>query len=478
MRVEDCPRSVVRLLRRYDVDQGDAAEVCAHLAGRRLDEEDDGFTDLNNWAAWCNLAGALCCVCFAALAAGLTMGIVSLEALDLRVKLRTGDDTEKSFARRLLPLVEREPHHQVLVTLLLVNSLANEALPLFLDELVPSWFAIVLSVSAVLFLGEIVPSAVFTGPSKLRVASVFVPLVSGLLVAVGPIAYPVALLLDRWMPEETQFTTRQEVHALVEVERDLAHELGAEAPFTEDESSLVRGTLQLASKRVQDVMVPIDRVFAVDADKADATDTISQLASSGFSRVPLRARQGDNASINRYILVKELVGLRPGDDVSRAVREPLWTSPDHSLFALLHEFQSGTSHIAFVKKARPDSLLGLGVALGVVTLEDIIEAIMRSQIYDETDRNNAARTISNFLKRYAPLSKKATSTSYDDHPPHPRSTGNAAFESPIIASQRRRASAMLSRQTSRIGLRRGESSKAVIRTPLLGSGTEDDYDAV
>ena len=49
--------------------------------------------------------------------------------------------------------------------------MANEALPLFLDALVPPWLAIVLSVTCVLFAGEIIPAAIFTGPSKLKIAS-------------------------------------------------------------------------------------------------------------------------------------------------------------------------------------------------------------------------------------------------------------------------------------------------------------------
>lgn len=55
---------------------------------------------------------------------------------------------KKRYAARLLPIVEHQPHHQLLVTLLLCNSIFNETLPLFLDNLVPSWVAIIISVTA------------------------------------------------------------------------------------------------------------------------------------------------------------------------------------------------------------------------------------------------------------------------------------------------------------------------------------------
>ena len=75
---------------------------------------------------------------------------------------------EKACAQRDLPLIS--DHHMLLVTLLLMNSIANEALPSFRDSLVPSWLAVVISVTVGLFLGEIIPSAVFTGPPGLHLA--------------------------------------------------------------------------------------------------------------------------------------------------------------------------------------------------------------------------------------------------------------------------------------------------------------------
>ncbi len=46
------------------------------------------------------------------------------------------------------------------VTLLLCNAVAMEALPIFLDKLMHEWVAILVSVTAVLFAGEIFPQAI------------------------------------------------------------------------------------------------------------------------------------------------------------------------------------------------------------------------------------------------------------------------------------------------------------------------------
>lgn len=55
----------------------------------------------------------------------------------MRIKSRSGTEEEKLQAKRVLPVIER--HHLLLVALMTWNASANEALPIFLDALVPGW---------------------------------------------------------------------------------------------------------------------------------------------------------------------------------------------------------------------------------------------------------------------------------------------------------------------------------------------------
>ena len=107
------------------------------------------------------------------------MGLVSQELLDLKIKEIAGSAQEKAQARSVLPLIK--DHHRLLVTLLLMNAMANEALPLFLDKIVPGYVAVIMSVTLVLFFGEIIPSAIFSGPNKLAISSKLAPIVQFLL---------------------------------------------------------------------------------------------------------------------------------------------------------------------------------------------------------------------------------------------------------------------------------------------------------
>lgn len=45
----------------------------------------------------------------------------------------------------------------------MANSLANESLPIFIKRMTGDWIALLISVILVVFIGEIVPSAIMTG---------------------------------------------------------------------------------------------------------------------------------------------------------------------------------------------------------------------------------------------------------------------------------------------------------------------------
>ena len=61
----------------------------------------------------------------------------------------------KKLIKKIKPILKKK--HLLLVTLLLANAVAMEALPIFLDAIVPAIFAIIISTTAVLVFGEVIP---------------------------------------------------------------------------------------------------------------------------------------------------------------------------------------------------------------------------------------------------------------------------------------------------------------------------------
>jgi len=201
----------------------------------------------NSARFWISVSCAVLCICGAALAAGLTMGLVSLSDFDMQLLMATqlSDCTsdvdrerlvaDQAAAQKVQPLLK--DHHFLLVTLLLLNSVANEALPIFLDQVVPSYLAVLLSVTCVLFFGEILPSAYFTGPSQLTIAASFAPLVHVLELLLSPVARPIAYVLDQMVGHDKHGPKygRAELLALLKLHKP--EPISAESPSSSPSSS-------------------------------------------------------------------------------------------------------------------------------------------------------------------------------------------------------------------------------------------------
>eukprot|EP01034_Spumella_vulgaris_P036154 gene36154-44592_t len=105
--------------------------------------------------------------------------------------------------------------------------------------MVPEWMAIVLSVTAVLFVGEIIPASILTGPNQLVIASKLTPLVYFVLAVFYPIAYPISKALD-WFLGSNVFDT---VH--------------------EEEVVIIGGALKFREMTVSEVMTPLSAAYMV-----------------------------------------------------------------------------------------------------------------------------------------------------------------------------------------------------------------------
>lgn len=88
------------------------------------------------------------------------MQLMSLDLVDMEILLRSGTEKEHRCARKIIPVIKNS--HFLLCTLLMCNACSMEALPIFLDRLADPITAIMLSVTAVLFFGEIIPQAICT----------------------------------------------------------------------------------------------------------------------------------------------------------------------------------------------------------------------------------------------------------------------------------------------------------------------------
>ena len=167
---------------------------------------------------YADLAIVVVLIIIAALMAGCQMGFMSIDSTTLRLKEEEGTPEEKRAAKAVSGVLHNR--HHLLVALLLCNAAANEALPIFLDKLVPSAYAILVSVTCVLIFGEILPSAVMLGPRQLFLSAALAPGVRFLMVLTSPISVPIAKVLDSALGSHDGVTgfKRNEFKALVRLQ--------------------------------------------------------------------------------------------------------------------------------------------------------------------------------------------------------------------------------------------------------------------
>eukprot|EP00039_Didymoeca_costata_P012445 m.179950 g.179950 ORF g.179950 m.179950 type:complete len:283 (+) comp15485_c0_seq11:234-1082(+) len=160
------------------------------------DTEAEGLEETGSGKFYAYLFISSFLILFAGAMSGLTIGLMSFDEKNLEIlKLQSTNPLEKQRAKRVQFLIR--DHHIILVTLLLWNAAAFESLPLFLDRLVPSWAAVLISVTLILIFGEVLPQAMCTGPRRLQIASNAFYLVIFLKFLVYPPAWVFARILDR-----------------------------------------------------------------------------------------------------------------------------------------------------------------------------------------------------------------------------------------------------------------------------------------
>jgi putative hemolysin len=148
----------------------------------------------------------------------------------------------------------------------------------------------------------------------------------------------------------------------------------------EDEKEMITGVIELADKKVHEVMVPRIGIRAVEVD--DSIDAVLDvIIRAGHSRVPVYDDSLDN--IVGILYAKDMLpylkhnGSTPEIDIRALARTPVYVPETKAVDELLHEMQLAKRHIAIVVDE-------YGGTAGLITMEDVVEEIV-GEIQDEYD---------------------------------------------------------------------------------------------
>ena len=179
---------------------------------------------------------------------------------------------------------------------------------------------------------------------------------------VGPVLRPVARLLRVILPARPAPGAGEL--------RAVWRESASAGLRSDDDLLKVAGVMTFAERPVREVMTPRTDVVAVS--ESDALEDISAVfGQSGYSRMPVY--RGNLDEIVGMLHAFDLFRLRPGDQLP--IR-PVATAPaGRPCGEVLLDMQRERRHLAVV-------LDEFGGTLGIVTLEDLLEALV-GEIFDE-----------------------------------------------------------------------------------------------
>ena len=171
---------------------------------------------------------------------------------------------------------------------------------------------------------------------------------------------------------------------------------------------MIEGALQLKTKTAMEICQSWHKVFCIPHDMILDETNIFTIYASGYSRVPVYVN-GDRRQVLGILLSRQLMVVNnskkkgqsqsPPTPLELSLHTPRCVRPDTNLADLISLFQSGSSalqagHMALVcsKPTIGNKALETGQAIpekaglmGVCTLEDVLEALLQQQIYDEMD---------------------------------------------------------------------------------------------
>jgi putative hemolysin len=296
-----------------------------------------------------------------------------------RVRMRQLAEGGSRTAMRYLESFRRP--ERVLSTAMMGVTLAHiTAACLATWALLPAWpstaplWATALLTPLMLILGEVIPKAVARQWATTLIR-VFLPV----LEAAGTVLLPLtraanglvvqAIGLFGHRPDTTrQFVSREELKLLLQMEPE-------EADVTTHEAAMIDRIFDLGETTAREVMVPLADVVTLP-ETAAPDDAVRLVGERGYSRIPVYRERVSN--LVGVVTAMDLLRHGAAPDLRSLMRACTYVPETKRLDELLGQMQKNRVQLAVVVDE-------YGAAVGVLTVEDIVEQIV-GDIEDEHDR--------------------------------------------------------------------------------------------
>jgi hypothetical protein len=207
-------------------------------------------------------------------------------------------------------------------------------------------------------------------------------------------------------------------------------------PLHQREVDLVEGALTMKTQTAIDVYTPYRDVYAVPDNMILSKQSITEIYSHGYSRVPVYRyndkNPDDTTAVLGFFITRQLMLIDWDDDrrlSTLPLQRPVCVSPKTNLVELFDIIQTNGLLLTFVcaspllaNKALKQNLPIPSTAglMGICTMVDVMESILQDRIYDEGDIRERDRAVAilqqwasdilqNFLRKTARTLKRQRS---------------------------------------------------------------------
>lgn len=304
------------------------------------------------------------------LMSGLTVGLLGIDEIALELKISSGTESEKRDALKVLKVINQ--HHLLLVTLLLANALAMEALPLFLDTMFNTEISVLISVTFILAFGEVIPQSICTGSNQIKIACRCIPIVRVFMIVLFPIAYPLAKLLDKVLghKETKKKLDNKELRTFIGIQQ---LEDTSNNGLDMFQIKMMTNLIDLSKINVRSIQIPLSQMPMIEKSDCISSEFMRELLINDFNFVTIYSGKRKNVC-GTFSIKKIFAALKEQNfHVSNFhLDEFSIVNENKSCLECLKLMNSSMNDLYFVNDEN-------GFVSGVVRKEDIMVKILDSK---------------------------------------------------------------------------------------------------
>jgi putative hemolysin len=238
-----------------------------------------------------------------------------------------------------------------------------------INPLILNIFIFITASSVVLFFGEIAPKNLGRSKARKLIFYIYKPLVI-LMYILSPAIFLFRFFENIFLKDKKKHNpkfTIDDMHNFV----DFIEQSGVIEESAED---MIHSYLDLRTRKVAEIMIPIDKMETIDIDTEK--NIFAKAQAIGRSRIPVY--KGDINNIVGLLYAKDLAGyiFKDNFDIHLLLRTPIFLDSNETLKYAFKIFKKNRKHIALVKEDNN--------VVGLLTMEDILEEVV-GDIFDEYD---------------------------------------------------------------------------------------------